>query len=148
MNALVSPVTLKAFLEDDEGLRELGGPVYLTRLAGSAISSLAARGYARMIHDLSIRRDLIQLGAEIWDRAARVEVTGDPKEQIVEAEQALYSLGERGRLDGSSRPSPGRSPTPSGSRTPPSGVKGASPDWARISPTLTESSGVCTVPIS
>ncbi len=99
MNALVSPVTLKAFLEDDEGLRELGGPVYLTRLAGSAISSLAARDYAQMIHDLSIRRDLIQLGAQISDKATRVEVTSDPKEQIVEAEQALYNLGERGRLD-------------------------------------------------
>ena len=36
-NALASPVTLKAFLEDDEGLRELGGPAYLARLAGAAI---------------------------------------------------------------------------------------------------------------
>ena len=42
-NALASPVTLKAFLEDDEGLKELGGPAYLARLAGAAISSFAAR---------------------------------------------------------------------------------------------------------
>ena len=34
-NALASPVTLKAFLEDDEGLKELGGPAYLARLAGA-----------------------------------------------------------------------------------------------------------------
>jgi len=40
-NTLASPVTLKAFLEDDEGLKELGGPAYLARLAGSAISSFA-----------------------------------------------------------------------------------------------------------
>ncbi len=33
-NALASPVTLKAFLEDDAGLKELGGPAYLARLAG------------------------------------------------------------------------------------------------------------------
>lgn len=32
-NALATPVTLKAFLEDDEGLKELGGPGYLARLA-------------------------------------------------------------------------------------------------------------------
>ena len=35
-NALASPVTLKAFLEDDAGLKELGGPAYLVRLAGAA----------------------------------------------------------------------------------------------------------------
>ena len=34
-NNLASPVTLKAFLEDDEGLKELGGPAYLVRLAGA-----------------------------------------------------------------------------------------------------------------
>ncbi|MEJ6713079.1 MAG: DnaB-like helicase N-terminal domain-containing protein, partial [Rhodobacterales bacterium] len=42
-NALASPVTLKAFLEDDPGLAELGGPAYLARLAGAAISVFAAR---------------------------------------------------------------------------------------------------------
>ena len=46
-NALASPVTLKAFLEDDEGLKELGGAGYLARLAGAAISSFAARDRAR-----------------------------------------------------------------------------------------------------
>ena len=48
-NALASPVTLKAYLEEDEGLKELGGPAYLARLAGSAISAFAARDYAQMI---------------------------------------------------------------------------------------------------
>ena len=38
-NNLASPVTLKAFMEDDEGLKELGGPAYLARLAGAAISA-------------------------------------------------------------------------------------------------------------
>ncbi len=46
-NALASPVTLKAFLEHDEGLKELGGPAYLARLAGAAISAFAVRDYAR-----------------------------------------------------------------------------------------------------
>ena len=47
-NALASPVTLKAFLEEDEGLKELGGPAYLARLAGASISSFAARDYAQI----------------------------------------------------------------------------------------------------
>ncbi len=98
-NALASPVTLKAFLEDDEGLKELGGPAYLARLAGAAISSFAARDYAQMIYDLAIRRELMELGREITSKAARVDVASEPREQIVEAEQALYKLGEVGQAN-------------------------------------------------
>ena len=96
-NALASPVTLKAFLEDDEGLKELGGPGYLARLAGAAISSFAARDYAQMIHDFAIRRELIGLGRDISDKAAKIDVASEPRAQIVEAEQALYKLGEQGQ---------------------------------------------------
>jgi replicative DNA helicase len=95
-NALASPVTLKAFLEDDQGLKELGGPAYLVRLAGAAISAYAARDYAQMIYDLAVRRELIQLGRDIAAMAAKVEVASEPKDQIIEAEQRLYKLGEQG----------------------------------------------------
>ncbi|MGC9368965.1 MAG: replicative DNA helicase [Paracoccaceae bacterium] len=98
-NALASPVTLKAFLEEDEGLKELGGPAYLARLAGAAISSFAARDYAQMIYDFAIRRELIELGHDISSKAARVDVDSEPKEQIVEAEQKLYKLGEQGQSE-------------------------------------------------
>ena len=98
-NNLASPVTLKAFLEDDEGLNELGGPAYLTRLAGAAISSYAVRDYAQMIYDMAIRRELIGLGHDIAGRAARVEVDSEPGDQIVEAEQKLYKLSEQGQTE-------------------------------------------------
>ena len=98
-NNLASPVTLKAFLEDDEGLKELGGPAYLTRLAGSAISAFAVRDYAQMIYDLAIRRELIGLGQEIAGKAASVDVDSEPKDQIVEAEQRLYTLAEQGQTE-------------------------------------------------
>ena len=95
-NALASPVTLKTFLEDDEGLRELGGPAYLARLAGAAISAFAVRDYAQMIYDLSVRRELIRLGRDIAAKAGKVDVASEPREQIVEAEQELYRLAEQG----------------------------------------------------
>jgi len=98
-NALASPVTLKAFLEDDPGLKELGGPNYLVRLAGAAISSFAARDYAQMIYDLAIRRKLMDLGRDISEKASRVEVQSEPREQIVDAEQALYKLAEAGQVN-------------------------------------------------
>ncbi|WP_322865676.1 replicative DNA helicase [Aquicoccus sp. G2-2] len=98
-NNLASPVTLKAFFEDDDGLKELGGPAYLARLAGAAISAFAVRDYAQMIYDLAIRRDLIQLGRDISTKASKVDVASEPKEQIVEAEQALYQLAEQGQSE-------------------------------------------------
>lgn len=98
-NALASPVTLKAFMEDDEGLAELGGPPYLARLAGASVSVFAARDYAKMIYDLAIRRDLMAIGEEITDKAQRMEVNNEPSEQIVEAEQRLYALSEQGQVD-------------------------------------------------
>ena len=98
-NNLASPVTLKAFLEDDAGLAELGGPAYLVRLAGAAISSFAVRDYAEMIYDLAIRRELINVGNDIAAKAARVDVDSEPREQIVEAEQKLYALAEQGQTE-------------------------------------------------
>jgi len=95
-NALVSPVTIGTFLEADPGLRELGGPAYLARLAGAAISSFAATDYAQLIHDMFMRRELMKLGQEISDRARRVDVESEPREQIVAAEQRLYAMGEQG----------------------------------------------------
>jgi replicative DNA helicase len=82
-NNLASPVTLRAFLDDDEGLQELGGANYLVKLAGAAISTYAARDYAQMIYDLAIRRELIALGHDIAGKAARVHVDSEPKDQIV-----------------------------------------------------------------
>ena len=96
-NALASPVTLKAFLEDDDGLKELGGAAYLARLAGAAISSFAARDYAQMVQDLAVRRSLMDIGQSMTDAARQVEVAREPKDLIVEAEQQLYKLGEAGQ---------------------------------------------------
>ncbi|MEI4469900.1 replicative DNA helicase [Frigidibacter sp. MR17.24] len=98
-NALASPVTIKGFLEEDEGLKTLGGPAYLARLAGAAISAYAARDYAQMIYDLAVRRELIQLGRDISAKASKVEVDNEPKEQIVQAEQRLYQLSEQGTAE-------------------------------------------------
>ncbi len=57
------------------------------------------RDYAQMIYDLAIRRELMSLGRDIATKAAKVDVASEPKEQIVEAEQALYKLGEQGQTE-------------------------------------------------
>ncbi|MEO0665890.1 MAG: replicative DNA helicase [Pseudomonadota bacterium] len=59
----------------------------------------AARDYAQMIYDLAIRRELIAVGQDIADRAQRMDVASEPREQIVMAEQTLYQLAEQGQSD-------------------------------------------------
>ncbi len=95
-NALASPVTLKPFFEDDEGIKELGGVQYLVRLAGAAISSFAARDYAQLIYEMHQRRELIKLGGDIAAKARAYDVDLEPAEQITQAEQQLYKLAETG----------------------------------------------------
>ncbi|WP_375552714.1 replicative DNA helicase [Rhodophyticola porphyridii] len=88
--------TLKNFLADHPGLKDLGGAEYLLRLQLSAIATSAARDYAQLIHDLALRRELIDLGRTIADRAQTVRDDATPDEQIVEAEADLFKLASSG----------------------------------------------------
>lgn len=98
-NALVSVITLTTFLEGDKALNEVGGTTYIARLAAASISSFAVRDYAQLIYDCAIRRELISLGIDISDNAARSDHDREPREQIVDAEQRLYELAEQGKTE-------------------------------------------------
>lgn len=70
---LASPVTLKFALQDDEGLQRLGGPAYLTRMAGAA-SSLGQTGeYATLIRDLWARREMVAALSRAQERVQASE---------------------------------------------------------------------------
>ena len=98
-NSLASPITLKSYLKDDLGLNELGGPAYLARLAGAAISVFVAKDYAKLIYELALRRNLIYIGREISARAEKLEVDESPELLIENAEQDLYNLSAKGSVD-------------------------------------------------
>ena len=97
---LASPVTLKNFFERDAALAEIGGPQYLARLAGAATTIINAEEYGRTIYDLAIRRELIQVSIEMHSRAYDAPVDDTPAQQILDAEQSLYQLAERGKYEG------------------------------------------------
>ncbi len=103
-NALASPVTIKTYFHDDPALAELGGPTYLVKLASSAISNYAAKEFAELIRDMSLRRSLLTVAEEISQKAKTVEIDNDPEDQIVEAEQALYNLASKGKEDQGFKP--------------------------------------------
>jgi len=97
---LASPVTLKHHFEHDEGMREIGGPQYLARLAGAATTLINTEDYGRTIYDLAIRRELIRIGEELHNRAYDAPVDDPPSAQIMDAEQSLYNLAEKGKYEG------------------------------------------------
>ncbi|WP_435170785.1 replicative DNA helicase [Falsirhodobacter sp. 1013] len=61
---LVSPVTVGDAMRSHDGLRSLGGPGYLVRLAGSAPAPSSVKGYAQLLGDLRQKRKLVAAMAE------------------------------------------------------------------------------------
>jgi replicative DNA helicase len=93
----VTPLTLKASLEKDAGLAELGGQAYLVNLARAAPALPNVREYARILADLAVRRELIRIGEDIVNTAYEAPLEHLPANQIAEAEKALYRVAEKGR---------------------------------------------------
>ena len=75
---VASPVTIKAVMAADDGLRELSDGAYLARLAGGAIASYAVKDYAKLIRDAAARREaLVMLQEAQAALKAGAEATGD-----------------------------------------------------------------------
>ena len=97
---IATPVTLKTFLDATIDIGGLNVSQYLARLAAEATTIINAADYGRTVYDLSIRRDLIQIGEDMVNVAYDAPVDFAPREQIEEAERRLYDLAETGRYDG------------------------------------------------
>lgn len=97
---IANAVTLKPQFDADEALADVGGGDYLARLMGAAISIINVEDYARTIHDLALKRALIDIGEEVVNRA--YDETRDERavDQIEQAEQKLFHLAEQGQVEG------------------------------------------------
>ena len=98
LGKLATPVTLKTHFENDQTLKEIGGPVYLARLAASATTIINADEYGRMIFELAQRRKLISLGTDVVNEAFEPDIESTAKDLIEKTEAALYSLAEKGQF--------------------------------------------------
>jgi len=101
---LANPVTLKNLFDQDGALTEIGGAQYLARLAEAAVTIINAEEYGRRIHDLHLRRQLIDVGEEVVNDAFRHDLDDDAVNQIERAEEKLYKLAESGQAEGGLRP--------------------------------------------
>ena len=97
---IANPVTLKGLFDQDGVLAESGGAKYLIDLANSVVSVVNAVDYAHTIHDLYLRRQLIDLGEDTVNEAYRFDIDVSATAQIESAEQRLFNLAENGQSDG------------------------------------------------
>jgi replicative DNA helicase len=100
MGKVATPVTLKTFLPAEVDIGGLTVGQYLARLAAEATTIINAQDYGRTVYDLSLRRDLIQIGEDMVNVAYEAPVDFAPRVQIEDAERKLYELAETGRYDG------------------------------------------------
>ena len=91
---VITPLTLHAAMKADPGLIEVGGHGYLAGLAQAAPALPNVRDYARILHDLAVRRALIHIGEDIVNTAYEAPHDNPPKAQIEAAEKALYAVSE------------------------------------------------------
>jgi len=91
---ILTPLTLHAAMKADPGLMEVGGHAYLAGLVQAAPALPNVRDLARILHDLAVRRSLIRIGEDIVNTAYEAPHDKPPKDQIEEAEKALYRVSE------------------------------------------------------
>jgi replicative DNA helicase len=101
---IANPVTLKHYFDQDETLADIGGGAYLAKLAASAITVINIADYSAMIHDLALKRQLIEIGGEVVNTAYQHKIDIPALSQIEQAEQKLFNMSLEGTGDRGFRP--------------------------------------------
>ncbi len=94
---IANPITLKNFFEKDNMLNEVGGTEYLVKLTRFSSSVKQAIDYAKIIHEMYLRRELVlvsdKLSADTFNASSEEK---NAEKIIEETEKSLYDLAERG----------------------------------------------------
>ena len=93
---IANPITLKNYLEKNQGLEDVGGVEYLVKLTRFSSSVKQAIDYAKIIHENFVKRELIKISQHIKDDTVNND-DDKPSDLIIEdAEKLLFDLAERG----------------------------------------------------
>ena len=95
---IANPITLKNYFENDSGLMEVGGVDYLVKLTRFSSSIKQAIDYAKIIHEMYVKRELIFISENITEQSHDDELDKSGENIIEDAEQSLYQLAERGNF--------------------------------------------------
>ncbi len=94
---IADPITLKGFFEQDETLKEIGGPAYLAELAASAVGIINATEYGRLVYNLHLKRELIAVGEALVEETYAAPVDQEASSILTATEERLFALAESGR---------------------------------------------------
>ncbi len=95
-----NPITLKTYLEQDPLVQDAGGMAYLTGLVNSVVTIINAADYGRLIYDLHLRRELINVGQDMVNEAFDSDLDQTALSQIEVSEQKLFDLSSKGSTEG------------------------------------------------
>lgn len=87
---------MRAFFPPDAKVGEVTISDYLVRLSFEAITIINVNDYARIIHEMYLRRQLVEVGQNIVNTSYEQDLDLSPIEQVEQAEQALFNLVEHG----------------------------------------------------
>ena len=94
---IANPITLKNFFEKDNMLNEVGGTEYLVKLTRFSASAKQAIDYAKIIHEMYLRRELVQISDKLSSDTLNANSQEQNAENIIEStERSLFDLAERG----------------------------------------------------
>ena len=94
---IANPITLKNFFEKDNMLDDVGGTEYLVKLTRFSGSTKQAIDYAKIIHEMYLRRELVQVSDKLSSDTLNANHNEQNAENIIEnTEKSLYDLAERG----------------------------------------------------
>ena len=94
---IANPITLKNFFEKDNMLEEVGGTEYLVKLTRFSGSAKQAIDYAKIIHEMYLRRELVLVSDKLSTDTLNASSQEKNAEKIIEdTEKSLYDLAERG----------------------------------------------------
>ena len=94
---IANPITLKNFFEKDNMLSEVGGTEYLVKLTRFSGSSKQAVDYAKIIHEMYLRRELVMISDKLSSDTLNANSKEENAESIIEnTEKSLFDLAERG----------------------------------------------------
>ena len=92
---IANPITLKNYFEKDDMLSEVGGTEYLVKLTRFSSSTKQAIDYAKVIHEMYLRRELVLISDNLTSETSNAK--DQSAESIIEGtEKSLFDLAERG----------------------------------------------------
>ena len=81
---IANPITLKKFFEKDNMLDEVGGTEYLVKLTRFSASVKQAVDYAKIIHEMYLRRELVQISDKLSSDTLNANSQEQNAENIIE----------------------------------------------------------------